>query len=293
MTEWVIISGKGGTGKTTITSSFAALAGSCAIADTDVDAANLHLILNPQEKTSNSFSSGFEAEINPDRCTGCGKCQEICRFHAIDRLPAADGKNATFKIDPIGCEGCGICYHVCTDKAVELSPAITGEVISGETKYGPIVYAQLGIAAENSGKLVTEVRTRARNLAESKNLDLLIIDGSPGLGCPVIASITGTDRVLVVTEPTLSGMHDLKRVLDLTAHFGIKTCVCVNKWDLNQEITEEIERLAGEKNIPVAGRVRYDQSAVDAQVAGIPVVENSNNGAAEDIRLLWKGLSEI
>ncbi len=291
MKEIVVISGKGGTGKTSIVASFAVLAKNTVLADCDVDAADLHLVLEPRIVRRNQFSGGSQARIMPGHCTACGKCEEVCRFDAIFYDGPGNGRVAkTYRVDPIACEGCGVCAYFCAENAIEFAPVVNGEWFVSDTRCGPMVHARLGVAQENSGKLVSIVRTEAKKLAEQRNLDLVIIDGSPGIGCPVIASISGADLVLVVTEPTLSGLHDLGRVADLTKHFGIETLVCVNKWDLNKDISLEIERLASRKGLSMAGNVRYDRAVTEAQIAKKSVVEYRENGVATDIKELWTGV---
>ena len=198
----------------------------------------------------------------------------------------------TFRVDPIACEGCGVCAWFCEEKAVEFAPAESGKWFLSETRHGPMVHAELGVAAENSGKLVSLVRMEAKKLAAERGLDLVLIDGSPGIGCPVIAAITGAGLVVIVTEPTLSGMHDLQRVAELTAHFGIKTLVSVNKWDLNADLAAEIEDRARQIGVEVAGRIRYDAAVTKAQINGKALVEHTDEGAAGDIRQLWSQVSE-
>ena len=290
MKEMVIISGKGGTGKTSIVASFAALADKCVVADADVDAADLHLVLEPTIIRREDFSGGSRARIMSARCTACGKCAEVCRFEAIsDDGPGNVEADQTYRIDPIGCEGCVVCAYFCPEEAIEFAPVVNGQLFVSDTRHGPMVHARLGIAEENSGKLVSLVRTRAKAIAEERGLDLVLIDGSPGIGCPVISSITGADRVLVVTEPTLSGLHDLKRVSELTRHFGIETQVCINKWDLNRDITSEIEAQARQRGMRVAGRVRYDQGVTKAQIHARTIVEHGC-ASADDVRDLWRNL---
>ena len=286
--ELVVISGKGGTGKTSIVASFAALADKIVLADCDVDAADLHLVLDPKIVRRVNFSGGKRARIKPDRCTACGTCKELCRFDAIHFEGPGNGRVApTFRIDPIACEGCGVCAWFCPEDAIEFAAVVNGEWYVSETRHGLMVHARLGIAEENSGKLVSTVRQEAGALAEQHGLDLVLIDGSPGIGCPVIASITGADMVLIVTEPTLSGLHDLERVADVTKHFGIRAMICINKWDLNPEVTSQIEQLARDRGAKVAGRVRYDPAVTEAQIHKQAVVEYQANGCSEDIRSLW------
>jgi len=294
MKELVVISGKGGTGKTSIVASFAALAESKVLADCDVDAADLHLVLEPEIEHTEDFSGGKRASIISERCNSCGKCYDVCRFDAVKRSADLDeAASVDYQIDPISCEGCGVCARVCPVDAIAFEPVINGQWYRSNTRHGPMVHAKLGIAEENSGKLVSLVRNHAKKIAEEKKLELVIIDGSPGIGCPVIASIAGADLVLVVTEPTQSGQHDLQRVAQLTRHFGIKMLVCVNKWDLNPDITAEIEAQAQQHGIEVAGRVRYDNAITEAQIKKLSVVEYSENGVAEDIRKLWITVSKV
>jgi len=293
MKEFVVISGKGGTGKTSIVASFAALAQKAVLADCDVDAADLHLVLEPSIVQRNHFSGGSRARIMPGHCTACGKCEEVCRYDAVFYDGPGNGRvQKTFRVDPIACEGCGVCAWFCDDNAVEFAAVKNGEWFVSDTRHGPMLHAKLGVAEENSGKLVSLVRAEAKKLAAQRNLHLAIIDGSPGIGCPVIASITGADLVLVVTEPTLSGLHDLGRVTQLTKHFGIQTLVCVNKWDLNTELTAEIEAHALRAGVEAAGRIRYDRAVTEAQIKGQALVEYSQTGAAQDIKELWSRVSD-
>ena len=288
MTELVVISGKGGTGKTSLAASFAVLAGRPVIADCDVDAADLHLVLSPRVRERHNFRSGHEAVIRRDDCTGCGTCLAHCRFGAVGANGSSPGP-VRCSIDPVSCEGCGVCVRFCPEHAIDFPERLCGEWMISETRCGPMVHARLSVAAGNSGKLVSTVRREARRLAEEKNLPWLLTDGPPGIGCPVIASVTGATLVLVVTEPTVSGEHDLERVLSLTGHFGIPSAVCVNKWDLNPEVADRIEekgRLAGAR---VAGRVRYDPSVTLAQMQERAVVE-SKAPCVEDIQRIWNRL---
>ena len=292
--ELVIISGKGGTGKTSIIASFAALAGKCVMADCDVDAADLHLVLDPQVIRSESFSGGKRASVITERCTACGTCAEVCRFDAVTfDGPPNSRVEKTFRIDPVACEGCGVCSWFCEDDAIDFGPAVNGEWFVSETRHGPMVHARLGIAEENSGKLVSLVRKEAMNLAEERGIGLVVIDGSPGIGCPVIASITGADMVLVVTEPTVSGLHDLLRVADLTRHFATPAMVCINKWDLNPQVASEIEEQACKQGLRIAGKVRYDRAVTKAQINRLSVVEYQDNGCSGDIRSVWESVSSL
>ncbi len=289
MNELTIISGKGGTGKTSIAASFALLADRPVIADCDVDAADLHLILAPRVLSRQQFYAGHEAFIRQDACSGCGLCEELCRFGAISSEETGAGK--AFSIMPLRCEGCGVCVRFCPEKAIDFPERLSGEWMVSQTRCGPMVHARLGIAAENSGKLVSTVRRQARRIAMEENRPLLLVDGPPGIGCPVTASVTGASMVLVVTEPTVSGEHDLERVLALARHFEIRAMVCVNKWDLNGEMAARIEEKSRLSGALIAGRIRYDSAVTKAQIQGHGVIE-LECGAANDIRLAWQRVSE-
>ncbi|MDD4092935.1 MAG: ATP-binding protein [Smithellaceae bacterium] len=288
MKELVIISGKGGTGKTSVTASLAVLAGHSVICDCDVDAADLHLVLEPDILQEHEFRSGHEALIRQFDCTGCGICRDLCRFGAI-RIEKL-GIDTLFVVDSISCEGCGVCVQFCPEKAIDFPESLCGKWFVSKTRLGPMVHARLGVAAENSGKLVSTVRQEARRLAEKDHHNLVIVDGPPGLGCPVIASITGASQVLAVTEPTVSGEHDLERVLGLARHFQIPAAVCVNKWDINDEMTGRIERKARDLGASIAGRIRYDPAVTAAQMQKKAVVEIEAPCAA-DLRQLWLNLN--
>jgi MinD superfamily P-loop ATPase len=289
----VVISGKGGTGKTSILASFAALADKCVVADADVDAADLHLILEPTVVRREQFSGGSRARIMSGHCTACGKCEEICRFDAITYDGPGNGRvSRTYRIDPIACEGCAVCAYFCAEDAIEFAPVVNGQLFVSETRCGPMVHAKLGVAEENSGKLVSLVRERARETAKTRKRDLILIDGSPGIGCPVIASMTGADLALVVTEPTLSGLHDLERVSDLTRHFRVETLVCINKWDINEQLTLKIESLARQRGLEMAGRVRYDRSVTEAQIKRRSIAEYATDGVGTDVQQLWANVLE-
>jgi MinD superfamily P-loop ATPase len=284
MKELVIISGKGGTGKTSVTASFAVLADRPVVCDCDVDAADLHLVLEPTIRERHEFESGHEAVIRQNDCTGCGICQDLCRFGAISN------NVDMFHIDSISCEGCGVCVRFCPEGAIDFPQRRCGEWFVSDTRCGPMVHARLGVAAENSGKLVSTVRREAKHLAEEENLNMVIVDGPPGIGCPVIASLTGASQVLVVTEPTVSGEHDLERVLSLARHFQIPAAICVNKFDINEEMTKRIEDRAVSAGATIAGRIRYDASVTRAQIQKKAVVELDTPGAA-DMKQLWKNLN--
>ena len=291
MKELVVISGKGGTGKTSIVASFASLAKKAVFADCDVDAADLHLVLEPKIKQKSDFSGGKLATIISQKCNGCGKCQELCRFDAIHLN--GEGNNIidkTFTVDPISCEGCKVCAEFCPVGAIEFNDCINGQWFISDTRFGPMVHAKLGIAEENSGKLVTLIRKEAKRIATEEKKNLIIVDGSPGIGCPVIASITGADLVLIITEPTLSGKHDLGRVADLAASFGIPTLLCINKSDLNRKITGQVAEEAGSRGIKLAGKIRYDKAFTKAQIMKATVIEYTGGWVSEEIKALWRNV---
>jgi MinD superfamily P-loop ATPase len=281
--EVVVASGKGGTGKTSIAASLAVLASRVVVADCDVDAADLHLVLTPTIRQRAPFYAGHEARVRPEACTGCGVCVEACRAGA---LRARDGSVA---LDPLLCEGCGLCVRLCPEEAIEFPERLCGEWFLSETRVGPMVHARLEPGGESSGKLVTLVRREARRLAVEGGYDLILVDGPPGIGCPVIATLSGATELLAVTEPTPSGLADLERLLELADHFQVPAAVCVNKWDLSGELTVAVEALARERRVPVLGRIPYDLRVTAAQVAGRSVVEEGGQAAAEIVEL-WQKL---
>ena len=284
MKELVIISGKGGTGKTSMVSSIASLANNKILCDADVDAADLHLIMSPEVLKTGLFKGGGEAIINKDKCIECGLCRKLCKWDAI---------SDDFIVDSIDCEGCGVCFYFCPEKAIDFPQKTCGEWFISDTRFGPMVHARLGIAEENSGKLVSLVRKEARDLAEKKGLDLIITDGAPGVGCPVIASIGGADAVLIVTEPTVSGLHDMSRVAELAAFFKIPAMVCVNKYDLNPEKAEEIKKYAEEHDMLFVGKIPFDPVFTKAMVQGNNIFEyDPEAGVCTDIRAIWDKASE-
>jgi MinD superfamily P-loop ATPase len=278
MKQIVVISGKGGTGKTMLTASFAALAKNKVMVDCDVDAADLHLLLKPEIKERHEFRSGVTARIDEDLCQKCGECISVCRFEAISE---------DFTIDPVSCEGCTVCSHICPAGAIITEENVAGEWYVSDTKYGTLVHAKLGIAEENSGKLVVKVREIAKEIAEREGRDYVIIDGPPGIGCPVIASLSGVDLALVVTEPTLSGMHDMERVAQVSRHFGVSTKIVINKFDLNPGNSETIKQICEQADMEVVGLLPFSRKVSESIVQGIPLVEYSGNGIADDITLLW------
>ncbi|MFW5912262.1 MAG: 4Fe-4S binding protein [Candidatus Hadarchaeota archaeon] len=280
MKELTVISGKGGTGKTTITAALVSLASNATLADADCDASNLQLILTPKIMEKKEYF-GSSTAVKIKECSMCGRCREVCRFNAIDEK---------IRISEVKCEGCGACEFVCPEDTIEMREEKTGTVFKSRTRFGPMVHSELEIGEEASGKMVTQVKQAARELAEEN--DLLIIDGSPGIGCPVIASIKGSDHVLVVTEPTVSGVHDLKRVLSVTDHFGIDTSVCINKSDINPGKVEEIKEFCNETGTPILGEVPYDESATEAMINEETVIEYSESNMSNEIKSLWKKLEK-
>lgn len=282
MKQLVLISGKGGTGKTIVSASFAALAENKVMADCDVDAANLFLLLQPQTLRRSSFSGGKKARINPENCSACGACLKVCRFNAI-----LQDQPDRIVIDPFSCEGCAVCSHVCPTGAIMMESAVSGEIFISATSYGPFVHARLGIGEESSGKLVTEVRKRAREIAEQENHEYILIDGPPGIGCPVIAALSGTELALIITEPTLSGIHDMQRVCATAGHFNIETACCINKYDINPDNTARIEDWCAGKNIPVLGKIPFDNKVTESMVNLTPVVRVADSPGAAAIKALW------
>jgi MinD superfamily P-loop ATPase len=291
--EIAIISGKGGSGKTTVVSSLAMLADNKVLADTDVDAADLHLLLRPTIREAHDFVGGQKATIDASKCTGCGQCAAACHFHAI-RFdgPVNDQGMPTCQIDDMACEGCGLCEYVCEFDAVSTRPNAVGKWYVSGTDSGPMAHARLGIAQENSGRLVTQVRHVAANLARELKKEYILGDGPPGTGCPVIASVSAADRVLIVTEPTVSGVHDMERVLNLAKHFGIPALVVINKADLNAEQAGRIETIAAEMGSRVIARIPFDRNVNDALVAGKTVIEYGKGPALESMHKIWSTLKK-
>jgi MinD superfamily P-loop ATPase len=283
----VILSGKGGTGKTTVTAALAHLASqeaSVVLADADVDAANLELVLSPQTQEENEFAGGGVAVIDTELCTACNVCAEVCRFEAI--IPGDEA----YAVDEIGCEGCGACSYACPMEAIEMQERLDGRWFRSQARYGPLFHAHLFAARENSGKLVTLVKGRARLLAVGQNADYLLVDGPPGIGCPVIAAISGADLTLLVTEPTVAGAHDLERIVGIAWHFGVEAVVCINKYDLNLAKTEAIASWCAEQGVPVVGRIPFDQAVTRAMVQGEPITEYSDGPVAGELRRIWARL---
>ncbi len=282
MKELVIISGKGGTGKTTLTACFAFLAKEKVLADCDVDAADLHILAQPAVIQEEEFRGGVKAAIDLQKCVQCGSCSDACRFGAISE---------DFVVSPLSCEGCGVCFHVCPEQAVSLVEGLNGQWFISDTRLGPMVHAALLPGQENSGKLVALVRNQAKVLARKLNKSLILVDGAPGVGCPVISSITGADQVLIVTEPTLSGLHDMKRAVQLAQGFRIPVAVIINKHDINSDVTKQIEEFSATAGAWVIGKIPYDQEIISAMVKRCCVVENVSSPASVAIREIWERLA--
>jgi MinD superfamily P-loop ATPase len=288
MTELVVCSGKGGTGKTSVVAGLAALADGLLLADADVDAANLHLVLSPVRERTTPFEAGHTARIRSRVCAGCGTCQALCRFGAVAHRNAPAG-GRVFTVDPLLCEGCGVCVHFCPEGAIEFVSRTCGELLISRTPHGPLVHAALAVGAENSGKLVSLVRAEARRLAAALTLDLILVDGPPGIGCPASAALTGADLTLLVTEPSQSALHDLHRAADLAAHFDVPAVVCINKHDLSPRLTGIIEDECRERDLPVVGRIPFDARVNAAQAAGRSLVELAPRGeAAAALAATWR-----
>jgi MinD superfamily P-loop ATPase len=284
--QLVVLSGKGGTGKTSVVASLAHLASqelSLCLADADVDAANLELVLGAKALATHDFTGGLVARIDAEICTGCGACDEACRFGAIS--PSSVGQG--YVVDPISCEGCAACHYRCPVDAIEMAPDRDGLWYESGTAYGPLYHAHLFAGGENSGKLVTLVKQHARLRALDERSDLILIDGPPGVGCPVISALSGADLALMVVEPTRSGVHDLARVLDLAAHFGVIACAAINKADLSQARVREIESFCATRGVAVIGRIPYDTVVVSAMIQGVPVTAYSGGAVAQALRDIW------
>ena len=286
MIEITILSGKGGAGKTSVAAAIASLSKNAVFCDNDVDAADLHLILDPDIKERFSFDSGTVAYINNDSCTDCGLCYEKCRFDAIHR-----NSSGLLEVNPYQCEGCRLCERICPEKAISSFNNENNNWFISETRFGPLVHAKMGAGEENSGKLVTEIRKNAKNIATKINADFIISDGSPGIGCPVIASVTGTDRVLLVIEPSKSGLHDAERLNELVMSFNVPTFAVINKYDINPEITANTEKFLTDNNIPLLGKIPFDKSFVDSMVSGETIIEYEPDSAlSKEFKSIWEKL---
>jgi MinD superfamily P-loop ATPase len=290
MKQLVILSGKGGTGKTTVAAALAHLASqkmSIVLADADVDAANLELVLSPTQVEEHDFTGGQLAIIDPDLCTACGICAEVCRFEAV--IPGDEA----YGVDDIACEGCASCFYQCPEEAIRMEEQTAGRWFRSDTRFGPLFHAHLFAGQENSGKLVTLVKQQGRLQALDSGADLLIVDGPPGIGCPVISASAGADLALLVVEPTVSGIHDLERILGTTDHFGVPAIVCINKADLNQARADEIAGFCAAQGIEVVGRLPFDQVVTKAMVQGQPVTAYSNGPVTAALKVMCRRISEV
>jgi MinD superfamily P-loop ATPase len=294
MKQLVILSGKGGAGKTTVTAALTSLAArqvAVVLADTDVDASNLELLLAPVVREEHVFMAGQVAEIDAGQCKSCGTCQEVCRFDAIEP-PAEARPSDAYRIDAIACEGCAACFHACPTESIHMQPIQAGIWFRSDTRFGPLLHARLLAGRENSGKLVTLVKQKACELARKRNAPLILIDGPPGIGCPVISAISGADLALLVAEPTITGEHDLERALAVTAHFGVPAAVVINKADLNPARAEAIESFCLDREMPVLGRVPYDTAVDESIIMGVPLTEYKDNALTEALERIWHRLRD-
>jgi MinD superfamily P-loop ATPase len=292
MKKITIISGKGGTGKTFLTASLASIAKNKVIVDCDVDAANLYILLHPDIKKEEVFMGGYEAEINQDKCIKCGKCLTICRFEAVKTFKSKNNSIEKILIDKFSCEGCGACVYGCPVNAIEIKEKESGKWFISDTKYGPFIFAKLNVASENSGKLVTKVKEEAYKIGEKINADYVIVDGPPGIGCPVIASLSGVDLAIVITEPTLSGISDMERVIGVTEFFKIETKVVINKYDINIENTGKIEEICKKRKIEIIGYIPFSEKVFESVVEKIPYVEFSDDPITEEIKNIWEKIKK-
>lgn len=305
MKQIVILSGKGGTGKTFVSASLACLAENAVCADCDVDAANLHLLLAPDVQETHEFKGGRIAELNADACTGCGLCVEHCRFDALSMVPAQAalgavggtpaapaGQRAVAKVDPVACEGCGVCGLVCPTAAFSFRTSDAGRWFVSDTQFGPMVHAHLFAGEENSGKLVQQVRSNARTVGEEGAKDWVVIDGPPGTGCAVMSAMTGVDMVVLVTEPTTAGVHDVKRVIDVAMHFGIPVGMVINKSTINPEMADELRSFASEKKIRYFGDIPYDKRIVDSVADLKPYACSFKDDISDRLRSVWNKIKE-
>ncbi len=283
MKELTVVSGKGGTGKTSITASLVTMASNAVITDCDVDAANLHLLLEPKTIQKTEFYGLPKANIDLNKCSRCGLCAQLCAFEAINN----------YTVDELACEGCKLCYHICPEQAVEMQRHLAGHWFISDTAYGPFVHAKLGIAEGNSGLLVAEVRKAAKKIAEEKNIELMITDGPPGIGCPVISSLAGTDMALIITEPTVSAIHDMERIVQVAKNFGCQIAVCINKYNLNEENSRCIESLAQKLEVPIIGKIPYDNVMHQAVVNKVPVTLLANENIKQEITNLWYNINKM
>jgi MinD superfamily P-loop ATPase len=294
MKQLVILSGKGGTGKTSLTAAFAHLASQsntpvkAILADADVDAANLELVLAPQVLERKDFWGGKVAEIDQELCVGCGTCVAVCRFDAVHET------GGIYQIDPIACDGCAACVYQCSEQAITMQEQLAGEWFRSESRYGPLFHAALKPGGENSGKLVTLVKQNARLLALDEAYELVLVDGPPGIGCPVISAVSGADLALIVAEPTAAGVHDMRRVLSTTNHFGVRALVCINKADIYPAGVAEIEGFCQEQGVEMVGHVPFDLTVTNAMVQGQTVTAfDPEAPASQALRGIWRQIQDI
>lgn len=301
MKQLVILSGKGGTGKTSVAAAFAHLAAEgepavrAVLADADVDAANLELVLRPQVLTTHEFVGGTAAVIDPAKCEGCGRCYDVCRFEAVvppPRAPESQHQDFVYSVDPIACEGCAACVYQCPENAIQMAPQLAGYWFRSESRYGPLYHAALRPAQENSGKLVTLVKQQARLRALDDGYAAVLVDGPPGIGCPVISAASGADLALIVAEPTAAGIHDMARVIDTVTHFRVPALVCINKADIYPAGTAQIETYCQEHGIEVLGCIPFDAQVTQALVQGQPVTAHDQDApASRALRAMWQRLA--
>lgn len=287
MLEIIVISGKGGTGKTSLTAAFAQLASNHVICDLDVDAPDLHLILKPENEYLEEFFSGHEAVINQDLCTDCGECTARCKFDAIKESPEG------LVVSSLDCEGCGVCVHFCPVKAIDFPMRLCGQWYLSKTRFGPLVHAQLFAGEENSGLLVSLLRKQARGMAEKEGYELILADGTPGIGCPVISSLSGTDLAVAVIEPSPSGSHDLERVVDLCEQFKVPVGVIINKFDINLDHVRNIENFCQARGLTLLGKLPYDHAFTEAMVHEKTIIEYQTGGLAEEVRRIWRRVENL
>jgi MinD superfamily P-loop ATPase len=290
MKQLVVLSGKGGTGKTTVAAALAHMASRelpIVLADADVDAANLELVLDPTKQEEHGFIGGQLAVIDPEKCTACGVCAEVCRFDAV--LPGDEA----YRVDPLACEGCASCFYQCPEEAIRMEEQQAGLWFRSDTRFGPLFHAHLFAAQENSGKLVTLVKQQARLRGLDTGAALVLVDGPPGIGCPVISASAGMDLALHVVEPTVSGVHDLERIMATTDHFGVPSLVLINKADLNPTRSEEIAAYCAGRSVEVVGRVPYDDVVTEAMVQGQPVTDYANGPVTEALKETWSRVRDL
>lgn len=289
MKEITILSGKGGAGKTSVAAALASLAENSVFCDNDVDAADLHLIFKPKIQETHKFDSGSKAKINPEFCTNCGLCEEYCRFDAIHQ-----NSNSFPEVNIFKCEGCRLCERICPVQAITTHQNFNNEWFVSETRFGPLVHAKMGPGEENSGKLVSEIRQKAREIASRNKASFIISDGPPGIGCSAIASVTGTDAVLLIIEPTVSGLHDAKRLVQLVSNFKIPLYAVINKFDINLEFTQTVEDYLREESIPLIGKIPFTTAMVESMIAEKTIIEfDPKSEISAEFNRIWEELFKV